>query len=234
MPNTIFITGSTDGIGLETARMLNSQGHHVLLHGRNPQKLEAIKQELSAEGYLADLSNMDEVRTLAKTVTEKHPTLDILINNAGIFRTSETQTADGLDTRFAVNTLAPYLLTTLLLPIMKPEGRVINLSSAAQAPVNLEALKGETGELNAMNAYAQSKLAITMWSRAMVKEGFGVAGGDLKIGADVLIRAALSDEFADATGKYFDNDAKRFANPHADALDTQKCEELIQAIEQIL
>jgi NAD(P)-dependent dehydrogenase (short-subunit alcohol dehydrogenase family) len=108
-----------------------------------------------------------------------------------------------------------------------------------------------------MEAYAQSKLALTIWSRElakqlpdglvvvavnpgsllaskMVKEGFGVAGNDLSIGADILDRAALSDEFASASGKYFDNDAGRFAEPHADALDPQKSEKLMDVIEDVL
>ncbi|MEM7429206.1 MAG: oxidoreductase, partial [Pseudomonadota bacterium] len=68
----------------------------------------------------------------------------------------------------------------------------------------------------------------------MVKEGFGVAGSDLGIGADILIRAALSEEFSGANGKYFDNDAQRFGPPHPDALDAGKCEEVVSAIESLL
>lgn len=135
--------------------------------------------------------------------------------------------------------------------------RVVNLSSAAQAPVDLDALAGRT-RLGDMPAYAQSKLAITMWSRQMaialgdkgpivvavnpgsllatkmVKEGFGMAGSDIRIGADILVRAALSDDFARATGRYFDNDSGRFAEPHPDALDPRKTAQLVQAIEALL
>lgn len=116
---------------------------------------------------------------------------------------------------------------------------MVNLSSAAQAPVDLNALRG-TVALDDMGAYAQSKLAITIWTQAlakshpdgpafiavnpgsllaskMVREGFGIAGNDLGIGADILCRAALSDEFASASGKYFDNDNGQFAPPHAAA-----------------
>ena len=109
-----------------------------------------------------------------------------------------------------------------------------------------------------MAAYAQSKLALTMWSRSMglalkddgpvivavnpgsmlgskmVKEAFGVAGGDIRIGAEILSRAALSDEFAAASGQYFDNDSGRFAPPHADALDDRKSQEIVRGIEAIL
>lgn len=258
MQKLILITGSTDGIGLETARKLSAKGHTILLHGRNPVKLEAAKQALGedAEGYVADLSNMADVEELAKSVAAKHKKIDVLINNAGVFKTPDPITPDGLDVRFVVNTLAPYALTQHLLPLMDTAGRVINLSSAAQAPVNLKALAGQV-RLADMEAYAQSKLAITVWSRElakklpdgpvvvavnpgsllaskMVKEGFGVAGNDLGIGADILDRAALSDEFATASGKYFDNDAGRFAEPHSDALDSQKSKEIMSVIEEVL
>lgn len=171
MQKNILITGATDGIGLETAKRLQPQGHNLLLHGRNPQKLERVKTELSVtgkvEGYLADLSDMAAVQRLAKSVSDKHKTLDVLINNAGIFKAPAAVTSDGLDVRFAVNTVAPYLLTKALLPLLGREGRVVNLSSAAQAPVNLETLAGKGGGLGAMEAYSQSKLALIMWSFAM-------------------------------------------------------------------
>ena len=265
MQKSILVTGSTDGIGLEAARLLVAQGHRVLLHGRNPSKLKEVKKTLArlagdgqVESYLADLSRMNEVEALAKTVAGRHKRLDVLINNAGVFLTPEPVTQDGLDTRFAVNTIAPYLLTQRLLPLLGTFGRIINLSSAAQSPVDLEALAGRVRLSDDYDAYAQSKLAITMWSRSMalalgdkgpvivainpgsllgtkmVKEGFGMAGKDIGIGADILVRAALSDEFAAASGKYFDNDSGRFAKPHRDAINTQKSAEVVQAIEAVL
>lgn len=254
---TILITGSTDGIGLETARKLTSMGHTVLVHGRNPSKVDAVASELGAESYVADLSNLDEVEALAKAVAEKHETLDVLINNAGVFNAPESILANGLDVRFVVNTIAPYLLTQRLLPLLGTSGRVVNLSSAAQSPVDLDALAGKT-RLGDMPAYAQSKLAITMWSfelaqklgdkgpiivavnpgsllgTKMVREGFGTSGHDIGIGVDILCRAALSDEFADASGKYYDNDSKRFADPQPDALNPAVRQEVVRVIEQIL
>jgi NAD(P)-dependent dehydrogenase (short-subunit alcohol dehydrogenase family) len=182
----------------------------------------------------------------------------VLINNAGIFKTGDPVTGDGLDVRFVVNTLAPWLLTQRLLPLLDGSARIVNLSSAAQAPVDPQALAGEVRVDDDFNAYAQSKLAITMWSRQladrlgqegpvvvavnpgsllaskMVREGFGVAGNDLSIGAEILVRAALSDEFASASGLYYDNDNQRFADPHPDALDTQKSAGIMQAIESTL
>jgi NAD(P)-dependent dehydrogenase (short-subunit alcohol dehydrogenase family) len=130
MQKIILITGSTDGIGLETARVLVSMGHHVLLHGRNPSKLEEAERTLSGlpgggrvERYVADLSRLADVEAFAKAVTEKHATLDVLINNAGVYSASDPSTKDGLDMRFAVNTIAPYLLTQRLLPLLRTSGR---------------------------------------------------------------------------------------------------------------
>ena len=264
MTQTILVTGATDGIGLATAHTLVEQGHTVLLHGRNAAKLAATEKALSAlpgagriESYLADLSRMADVTALARNIAQKHERLDVLINNAGIYRAPETITADGLDVRFAVNTLAPYLLTQRLLPLLGAGARVVNLSSAAQAPVESRRFGGST-PLADMAAYAQSKLALTMWSRhlalalepngpvivavnpgsllatKMVKEGFGVAGSDIRIGADILVRAALSDEFASANGLYFDNDARQFGAPHPDGLNAEKLNLLVQAIDAIL
>ena len=269
MKKNILITGSTDGIGLQTTKMLLEQGHHVLLHGRNAEKLAAVKKTLSdvadaenIESYVADLSQLADVEKLAKAITEKHSKLDVLINNAGVFKTPNAITQDGLDVRFVVNTIAPYLLTQKLLPLMDDTGRVINLSSAAQSPVNIDALTGRV-RLSDMDAYSQSKLAITMWSRSlaltlndkgpeekvpviiavnpgsllatkMVKEGFGMAGKDITIGADILIHLSLDDEFVSASGKYFDNDSGRFASPHQDALDSKKSAAIVSEIETIL
>lgn len=263
MAKTVLVTGSTDGIGLATARTLVSHGHHVLLHGRNRRKLEDATRALSAlpnggqvEGHLADLSRMNEVATLAAAVAAEHASLDALINNAGVYRAAAA-TPDGLDPRFAVNTIAPYLLTQRLLPLLGASGRVVNVSSAAQAPVDLEAMAGR-GTLSDSAAYAQSKLALTMWSRSlalsfdgdgpiiiavnpgsmlgtkMVKQAFGVTGADIGIGADILVRAALADEFAAASGQYFDNDTGQFAAPHPDARDPHKLNGVVRVIEEIL
>ena len=264
MSKTILVTGSTDGIGLVTAGMLAAAGHRVLLHGRDQSKLEQAQQTLAetyaaavAGSYRADLSKLDEVDSLADGILNESPSIDVLINNAGVFHTPQSRTAEDLDIRFVVNTLAPYRLTRRLLPQLEKYARIVNLSSAAQSPVNLAAMAGE-GSLSDFEAYAQSKLALTMWSRSlglahkdtgpviiavnpasmlgskMVKQAFGVDGGDLRIGADILIRAALSDEFADASGQYFDNDSGRFASPHADALDDNKVAAVMQAIDRLV
>ncbi len=265
MKKTILITGSTDGIGLETAKKLLSQGNRVLIHGRNSGKLQAAKDVLLAqtsseqiETYLADFSSMSSVESLALAIADKHHKIDVLINNAGVYQLPNPITEDGLDARFAVNTIAPYLLTKKLLPLLEPNARVINLSSAAQAPVDIHALQGKTRLNDAFSAYAQSKLALTMWSRTMalalknegpviiavnpgsllatkmVREGFGMAGNDITVGSNLLSELAVDDEYSTTTGKYFDNDAGRFSDPHPDALDPLKSAKVVDAIEAIL
>jgi len=264
MQKTILITGATDGIGFYTAKALVAAGHNVLVHGRNAVTLAKTANQLSASAndakvqtLLADLSSIKQVQSLADEITTTVTSLDVLINNAGVFKATETVTADGLDIRFAVNTIAPYLLTKKLLPLLGAGSRVVNVSSAAQAPVNMAALEG-TVKLDDMSAYSQSKLAITTWTRSMalshersgplfvsvnpgsllaskmVKEGFNTEGRDIGIGADILTRAATSNEFDNANGNYFDNDAGQFGPPHPDALDAAKSAELVKHIEAIL
>ncbi|KIN70545.1 Oxidoreductase, short chain dehydrogenase/reductase family protein [Sulfitobacter noctilucae] len=257
MTKTILLTGATDGIGLETAKLFAAQGHTVLMHGRSDAKLKAARAEVGGTtlGYLADLSVASDITAMAQSIAKDHAHLDVLINNAGVLKMPNATTPDGLDARFMVNTIAPYILTEAVLPLMGAGGRIINLSSAAQAPVDLDALKGDAA-LGDMEAYAQSKLAITMWSQhlaaqlttgpsvlavnpgsllasKMVKEGFGVAGNDLSIGAQILYRTALEDEFANVSGRYFDNDAGAFGQPHADASDPAKVRAVVQAVKDI-
>lgn len=145
--------------------------------------------------------------------------------------------------RMAVNTLAPFILTKRLLALLGPSGRVINVASAAQSPVQLKALAGDLC-LDDGAAYAQSKLALIQWTNAlarqipaterpmlvsvnpgsllgtkMVKDAFGMVGKDIQIGARILTDLALTIPATDADGAYFDNDIGRFGPPHPDALD---------------
>ncbi len=266
MPKTILLTGATDGIGLAAARSLVGRGHKLLIHGRSATRLAATEQALAAlcegagsvQSYRADLGDLAEVEALAAALAAEHDRLDVLINNAGVLKTATPISADGFDLRFVVNTFAPYLLSRRLLPLLAADGRIINLSSAAQSPVDPKVLLGEIHLAEDIDVYAQSKLAITMWSRdlaqslgdagpavvavnpgsllatKMVREGFGIDGKDVGIGAEIIVRAALSDEFAAASGRYFDNDAGQFADPHADALNDEQCARLTELIETAL
>lgn len=256
---TILITGSTDGIGLQAARALAQRGHDVLLHGRSQDKLDRATAEVSAasgrpaHGFLADLSSLEATERLADAVADHVESLDVLINNAGVFNAPSAPTVDGFDIRFAVNTIAPYLLTRRLLPRIPASGRVINLSSAAQAPMDPRFDFGPSTRSEQV-LYAQSKLALTMWSFAladalgeagplvvsvnpgsllatkMVKEAFGVSGKDVGIGSDILVRSAESDVFEGRAGQYFDNDSGDFGPPHPDGTDIAKSRALLRRL----
>jgi len=182
----------------------------------------------------------------------------VLINNAAVLKTSDVVTTDGLDVRFFVNTLAPYLLTKKLLPLLKDSGRVINVASAAQASVNFHELSGKASALTDMEAYSQSKLALIMWSTTMskivdpnetifvsvnpgsllgtkmVKEAFNIEGKSISIGADILVKLAIHYESTTISGKYFDNDLNQFRIHHPDALDKQRCHDLLKTMNDIL
>ncbi|SEP66748.1 SDR family NAD(P)-dependent oxidoreductase [Neolewinella agarilytica] len=264
MKKKIFITGSTDGIGKLAAFKLAAAGHEVILHGRNAQKLEAVLAELktaspqaTVSGYLADLSDLSSVSAMAGAVKADHSVIDVLINNAGILLTKSPRNSAGMDIRFLVNYLAPVLLTRELLPLLhaSEQGQVINLSSAAQAPVSLTALQGGQA-LSDQEAYAQSKLALTMWNHQMarqednitfiavnpgsllntkmVKEAYGRHWSPADKGADILVALATEEKHMAMSGKYFDNDRGGYGPAHADATDQTSIDELLKLTDQLL
>lgn len=262
---TILITGSTDGIGKGAALALAQQGHQVLLHGRNADKLAATEDEIADSApeaqlatYQADLVNPGEVVAMAKAVVSDHDQIDALLNNAGIVKTSETVGASGHDARYLVNTFAPIILTRHLMELLGPGSRVVNTSSAAQAPIVAEHLTGAEPIGDDFIAYSQSKLALTMWSRRMaaahpqgpsfyavnpgsllatkmVVEGFGMEGNDPTKGIRILTEGAVGELFEGHSGEYFDNDAGNplgdWGAPHDDALDEAKCDAVLALIE---
>lgn len=261
---TILITGSTDGIGKLAAIKLANDGHKVYIHGRNEEKLKAVVSEIIKEtgntnidGFVADLSNLNKVKALAKDIVEKLSNLDVLINNAGVFKSSVDTTINGLDIRFAVNYVAPYILTKGILPLLEKSenSRVINLSSAAQGTVTKGALLGEV-KIPASEAYAQSKLALTMWSFVlakaiktpsiiavnpgsllntnMVKEAYGHHWSSADKGASILYELATSEAYLNVSGQYFDNDRGVFGKAHPDAYNTEKINDLITITNQIV
>tara|TARA_R110002051_G_scaffold137916_2_gene210532 strand:- start:38237 stop:39022 length:786 start_codon:yes stop_codon:yes gene_type:complete len=258
----ILITGSTDGIGKLLALRLAKEGHFIGVHGRTDAKLKATVTEIKAEskndnvvGFLADFSNLLEVKQMAKEVAEKMPKLDVLVNNAGIFKAKTETAANGVDVRLTVNFLAPYQFTNAVLPLLKKSDapRIVNLSSAAQSPVSLSALKGEIS-LGANDAYAQSKLALTMWSfnlaeqepsitvvavnpgsllnTKMANEAYGQHWSPAEKGVDILYDLSMTDKAK--TNAYFDNDKGAFGNAHPDAYDDSKVEELLNITQSII
>jgi len=260
----ILITGSTDGIGKLVAIKLAKDGHRIYIHGRSQEKIRAAISEIKEEsknenvsGFVADFSDMDAVKKMAKQVNNEVSHLDILINNAGVFKTPNLLNKDGFDLRFVVNYLAPYLLTKEILPILKKgtETRIINLSSAAQAPVSYNAMLGKTN-VTLNESYAQSKLALTMWSfdlakqlkdiaviavnpgsllnTKMANEAYGEHWSPAEKGSDILYDLAVSDKHAGITGKYFDNDNGVYANAHSDAYNEEAIIELIKFSDKLI
>jgi len=261
---TILVTGSTDGIGKLAAIRLAKDGHQLILHGRSPEKLEngisEIKESTTNEklsGVVADLSDFDSIKRMISELSKTVLTIDVLINNAGVFKSPGQTNQDGLDLRFVVNYFAPYLLTNGLVPLLTNSNapRVINLSSAAQSSVDVKVLSGEK-VASSQETYAQSKLALTMWSFAfakvfpnittiavnpgsllntnMVKEAYGHHWSSADKGANILYDLAVSDKYASSSGKYFDNDKGIFSNAHGDVYIQEKVNGLISETEKIL
>ena len=264
MSKQILITGSTDGIGKLAAIQLARAGYTIYLHGRNAQKLEVALREVKAQtasasvhGFLADFSNLAAVRNMATEVKKQIPALDVIINNAGVFNSPNAINQDGQDIRLVVNYLAPYLLTKMLLPLLaqKENARLINVGSAAQAPVDLSVLQNGQA-LSEQSAYAQSKLALTMWTfhmaktnpgltsivvnpgslldTKMAKEAFGQVWATADKGATILAELATEERYHDASGQYFDNDKGGFGPAHPEAYDQAKTEALIDQTEQLI
>jgi NAD(P)-dependent dehydrogenase (short-subunit alcohol dehydrogenase family) len=264
MKKTILITGSTDGIGKLAATKLSKEGHFLYAHGRNRNKLattiseiKEIAQNENINGFVADFSDLDSVSQVANQINKDVPKIDVLINNAGIFKGSESHNKDGLDIRFAVNYLAPYVLTEKLVPLLNKgtDPRIINLSSAAQSSVSHDALLGKVN-LTPSEAYAQSKLALTMWSfylaeamqdisviavnpgsllnTKMATQAYGQYWSSADKGADILYDLAVSDEYKGVTGKYFNNDKGSFGAAHPDAYNETQIDKLIHTTKNLM
>ncbi|MDC2172607.1 SDR family NAD(P)-dependent oxidoreductase [Bacteroides thetaiotaomicron] len=137
----ILVTGSSDGIGKETAKTLAKQGHTIIMHGRNPEKTKAAYEEVKKESgndkvkyYLADFLSLAEVRKFADKIKEKYDYLDVLINNAGAqFTNKRETTVEGHEKTMTINIFAPHLLTEFLLPLLEKSksARVVTVASAA-------------------------------------------------------------------------------------------------------
>src|SRR5215218_8937471 len=174
-----LITGATSGIGRATAIGLAHMGARVVMVGRDQGKGEAALAEIkekttnpSVDLMLADLSSQEEIRRLAVEFNETHPRLDELINDAGLFRSERITTADGLETTFAVNHLAYFLLTNLLLDVLKAgaQSRIVCVSSAASAFgwIDFNDLQG-VQHYGGWRAYCQSKLANILFTYELAR-----------------------------------------------------------------
>ena len=247
---TILITGSTDGVGRHVALELATVGATVLIHGRSRERAESLLGEIRKRGnnaaafYQADLSSLSEVRGLAAAICKDHERLDVLINNAGIGSRSggaqRRTSTEGYELRFAVNYLAGFLLTRLLLPLIvaSAPARIVNVASAGQYPIDFEDVMLTRG-YDGGRAYAQSKLAQIMFTVDLAHEleGSGVTvnclhpasymdttmvreGGTSPIstvdeGAAAILNLVRSPALEGRSGLYFDRQRESRANPQA-------------------
>jgi len=258
----ILITGSTDGLGKLVALHLAQRGAAVILHGRNEAKgrtvLETMEKETGnddLEYYNADLASLKEVRWLGENILRTHKIIDVLINNAGIGKGKDGQrelSKDGFELRFAVNYLAPVLLTETLLPAIHTENsRVINVASVGQAPLDFSDLMLEQ-RYDGFVAYRQSKAALIMYTfdlaeklkhrgvkvnavhpaslmnTKMVLEDWGKAQSTVEEGANSVEKLLQTD----VTGEYFDQTEKGEAIPQT--YDKQVREKLKETTERLL
>jgi NAD(P)-dependent dehydrogenase (short-subunit alcohol dehydrogenase family) len=199
---TVLVTGGSGGIGRATAVGLAVMGAHLAITGRDRGRAEDAAREIRAAGagqvdvFVADLSSQSEVRRLAGEVLQRLPRIDVLVNNVGGYWDTRHVTADGLERTFAVNHLAPFLLTSLLLGRLKQStpARVVTVSSNVQAlgRIDFEDLQAERSYSGA-RAYSQSKLANVLFTYELARrlQGTSVTANALHPG---VVRTALGAE----------------------------------------
>ncbi|MDD2700269.1 MAG: SDR family oxidoreductase [Sideroxydans sp.] len=234
--STILVTGATDGIGFETVKELAMLGHEVVLHGRSAEKsmhaIELIQREVpdaKLQTACADMSDLGQVVQMAQELNARLHGLDVLLHNAGVYMTTRQLSADGFEMTLAVNYLAPFVLTRWLLPVLKPtaDPRVVTVSSVAHQSgrIEFDNMNAER-EFDAYHAYANSKLADTLFANALAHRtpwlcsnslhpgvidtkllhaGFNMQGDTLRNGARTSIYLATSPEVRGVTGCYFDD-----------------------------
>jgi NAD(P)-dependent dehydrogenase (short-subunit alcohol dehydrogenase family) len=241
VPLTVLITGATDGLGRAVADRLSRSGTRMVLHGRDPAKLAEAAEKIARDGgaarpatVCADLADLDQVRRLAAEVESSVERLDVLVSNAGIGSgapdSSERQVSvDGYELRFAVNYLAGFLLTQLLLPTLRVSApaRVVNVASVGQHPIDFDDLMIER-DYSGTRAYGQSKLAQIMsgfelaarlppnavtvnslhpgtyMPTKIVLREIGSSVDRLDIGVDSVTRLATDPGLGEVTGHFFD------------------------------
>jgi len=230
----ILVTGSTDGIGKQTAFDLAKMGATVLIHGRDQGRCKRTVKEIknatgndSSEFFVSDLSSMNQVRNLADEIKSKHEKLNVLINNAGIIEKRRKITEDGYEMTFAINHLAYFLLTGLLLDLLieNAPSRIVNVSSMAHSSnIDFDNLHGEK-YFDGWEAYSLSKLCNILFTYELAErlKGMGVtanclhpgmintkllrmnfsSGRPVSEGSKTSVYLTTAPELENVTGKYF-------------------------------
>lgn len=177
---TYLVTGSTDGIGLHTGTLIVRHGGNLIVHGRNPEKiakalnsLRLIRSDVTIASYCYDLSTIQETKRFARQLLDDFKSIDGIVSNAGIYTTEYHVTSDGLESTFAVNVAAPYILSILLLPLLKNgnQPRLLDVSSTSQEEgdphIILSNLQFQNGDFEAHAAYSLSKLCFAAISHEL-------------------------------------------------------------------
>ncbi len=264
----ILITGATDGLGKAVAMQLARAGATLLLHGRDEARGQQTLEEIRAQTgnprlywYRADFAALSQVRALAERLAREQERIDVLLNNAGIGTTlpgggARQESEDGYELRFAVNYLAPFLLTRLLLPTLRQSApaRIVNVSSAGQAPINFRDVMLER-RYDGVQAYCQSKLALIMFTfdlaeelpatavtanclhpatympTKMVLAARGSSVSTIEEGVQATTHLITAPELEQVTGRYYHG--LREARAESQAYDRQARRQLRQLSEQL-
>jgi NAD(P)-dependent dehydrogenase (short-subunit alcohol dehydrogenase family) len=248
----ILLTGATDGIGKETARQLVALGHEVIVHGRDRQKVAVVVDELQRasgrtlpEPLIADFSSLQEVRRMGADLNARGVVVDVLLHNAGVFVRTAQRSVDGYELTIAVNHLAPFLLTQLVIESLKQaqQGRVVVVSSVAHGRGSLDLAviddKASQPGFTGYRAYADSKLMNVLFSNELAKrlsstsvtsnalhpgvvstklltEGFKMKGQDsVDDGAATSVFLATDPSVSKTSGRYFVKSAATEPSPKA-------------------
>lgn len=236
----VLVTGATDGIGKETATRLSHLGYSVIVHGRTEEKAKTAAREISHKSgnkvkdvAAADFSSLNEVKDMALEILKKYDKLDVLINNAGVYKKHFETSREGFELTFAVNHLAPFVLTLHLLPLIKaaPEGRIVNVASMAHSSsINLRQLNSPE-YFGGYSAYGDSKLCNILFtyylanlagedftvnalhpgviSTKLLRAGFSMGGRSVAEGAETSVYLATSNEVSGVSGHYFSDSKPR-------------------------
>ncbi len=243
---TVLVTGGTDGIGRETARQLARMDARVLVHGRDKGKgahvLDEIRSDTCNEKislYIADFSSLADIKRMSEDIKREQAELHVLVNNAGNFYCERLLSSDGIEMTLAVNHLAPFLMTMLLLDLLKASApaRIVNVASSSHKlikSVDLENLQGETN-YDGFTAYSLSKLGNVLFTQSLadklngtgvtvnalhpgvvntklLRKSYDLNGISVEEGAQTSVYLVSSPEVEGVSGKYFKNMQERTAS----------------------